>query len=193
MIAVAEKFTIDAPASEVWMLFSEPAVVASCIPGATLTVADGGGFRGTMIVKFGPTALTFRGDATVTYDHDARVCRIEGRGVDQKGMSRAVASGEVSVAGNETANVSVHGNYSFTGPLEAFARTGGVHLVRAMIAEFAANASRLIGEQQAQQGDTVPAAEPATPPPANSRPLSATSLLWLAFKSWLRQIHGKAP
>jgi carbon monoxide dehydrogenase subunit G len=193
VIAVAEIFTIQAPASEVWALFGDPAAVASCIPGATLTAADSGGFRRTMVVKFGPTALTFRGDATVTYDHNARVCRIEGRGVDQKGMSRAIASGEVSVCGNETADVSVQGNYNFTGPLEGFARSGGVHVVRAMIAEFAANAERLIRERQAREGDAAPAAESDEPAPSSIRPLSAASLLWLAFKSWFRQIQGKAP
>ena len=184
---------IDAPASEVWMLFSDRAIVALCIPGATLTAADGGGFRGEMVIKFGPTVLTFRGDATVTYDHNAHVCRIEGRGVDQKGMSRAVASGEVSVSGDATADVSVQGNYNFTGPLEGFARTGGVHVVRAIIAEFASNAGRLIREREAQKGDAAPAAEAVAPVPANSRPLSAASLLWMTFKSWLRQIRGKAP
>jgi len=191
VIAIAEKFTIDAPASEVWELLSDPYVVASCIPGATLTASGGGGFQGTMVIKFGPTALTFRGDATVVYDHDARVCRIEGRGVDQKGMSRAIASGDVTVSGNETAHISVRGNYNFTGPLEGFARSGGVHVVRAMIAEFAASAERLIRERRSQHSGVAPPTE--DPTTTKNRPLSATNLLWLAFKSWLRQIQGKSP
>ena len=41
-----------------------PAVVASCIPGATLTKAGANGvYQGTMRVKFGPTVAQFRGDA----------------------------------------------------------------------------------------------------------------------------------
>jgi uncharacterized protein len=189
VIAIAEKFTIDAPASEVWELFSDPYVVASCIPGATLTASGDNGFQGTMVVKFGPTSLTFRGNATVVYDHDGRVCRIEGRGLDQKGMSRAIASGEVTVSGNEAADISVRGNYNFTGPLEGFARSGGVHLVRAMISEFAANAERLIRERQQSAAsprldDSITTKKPA---------LSATNLLWLVFKSWFSRIQGKSP
>jgi uncharacterized protein len=133
MIAVTEKFTINAPAEEVWTLFTNPAVVASCIPGAALVAAENNGaYHGTMVIKFGPTVLTFRGEANLAYDNSARICRINGRGLDPKGMSRAIAFGEVSVSGHETAEVSVRGSYNFAGPLEGFARSGGIHLVRAL-------------------------------------------------------------
>ena len=37
MVALSETTTIALPADEVWPLLSDPALVASCIPGATLS------------------------------------------------------------------------------------------------------------------------------------------------------------
>ena len=53
---------------------------------------------GAIKVKFGPTTAAFRGEAKLDYDHDAHRCRIEGRGIDQRGASRALANGEVLAA-----------------------------------------------------------------------------------------------
>ena len=59
-----------------------------------LTKSDdkGGAYQGTMRVKFGPTVAQFRGEARLTYDHAARRCSIEGRGIDGRGASRANAT-----------------------------------------------------------------------------------------------------
>ena len=40
-----------------------------------------------MRVKFGPTVAQFRGEAKLAYDHTARLCSIEGRGIDGRGAS----------------------------------------------------------------------------------------------------------
>ena len=49
MISIREEITIASPPEAVWPLLSDPAVVASCIPGATLTKAGGNGaYQGTM-------------------------------------------------------------------------------------------------------------------------------------------------
>jgi hypothetical protein len=92
---------------------SDPAVVASCIPGATLTKAGANGvYQGTMRVKFGPTVAQFRGEARLTYDHAARRCSIEGRGIDGRGASRANASGAVEASGTDTTVLKVEGNFN---------------------------------------------------------------------------------
>jgi carbon monoxide dehydrogenase subunit G len=96
MISIPEEITIAAPPEAVWPLLSDPALVASCIPGATLTKAnDAGGYQGTMRVKFGPTVAQFRGEAKLAYDQTARCCTIDGRGIDGRGASRANATGIV--------------------------------------------------------------------------------------------------
>jgi carbon monoxide dehydrogenase subunit G len=221
MPTISETITIPSPADDVWPLLSDPALVASCIPGATLLPErDGDAWKGSIRVKFGPTVAVFRGEATLTYDHTARVCTIEGRGIDQRGASRALASGTVSAKGNQTTELTVDGTYSVSGPLETFANAGGVHVARALLSEFSTNMASLVAERRsaatadapttadstspssAQQASgpaaaaatvSSPSATPASaaPPPRVAAELSATKLLWMAFLSWLRQLLPK--
>ncbi len=149
MVALAEKTVIALPADEVWPLLSEPALVASCIPGATLSPDQGDGmWRGSIRVKFGPTVAVFRGEAGLTFDHTARTCTIEGRGIDGRGASRALASGTVKVSGTDTTELAIDGSFTVSGPLETFANAGGVHVARALLAEFSSNIARLVAERQ---------------------------------------------
>jgi carbon monoxide dehydrogenase subunit G len=189
MTPIREKITIPSPPDVVWPLLSDPAVVASCIPGATLTkTGEDGAYQGTMRVKFGPTVATFRGEARLTYDHAARRCTIDGRGIDGRGASRALASGVVEASGSETTTLMAEGNFTVTGPLETFANAGGIHLAHAILTEFAENLAKLVREQSAPAADTT--AEPAvTPaPPQRATELRAGKILWQALLSWLRQV-----
>jgi carbon monoxide dehydrogenase subunit G len=191
MISIREEITIALPPDRVWPLLSDPAVVAACIPGVTLTNAgDDGAFEGSMRVKFGPTVAQFRGEAKLAYDHSARRCTIEGRGIDSRGASRANASGVVEASGTEATLLRVEGKFAVTGPLETFASAGGVHLAHAILVEFAGNVARLAAARTA--GEAAPLAKtaasenvPRTPaPPA----LGGGRLLWRMLVSWLRQV-----
>src|SRR5437762_11846904 len=151
------------PPEVLWPILSDPAMVASFIPGAVLTKSgEDGIYQGTMRVKFGPTVALFRGEAKLAYDHSGRRCTIQGRGIDGRGASRANASGTVEATGGATTLLKVEGNFSVTGPLETFANAGGVHLARAILAEFAENVARLMAEQTiGATGEAVPSAEAA--------------------------------
>jgi carbon monoxide dehydrogenase subunit G len=191
MVALTEKTAIPLPADEVWPLLRDPALVASCIPGAQLAPDQGDGlWRGSVRVKFGPTVAVFRGEAGLTFDDAARQCTIEGRGIDGRGASRALASGTVKVTGSEATELAIDGSFTVSGPLEGFANAGGVHVARALLAEFSANMAKLVAERRAAAADAVTAPSPATPVPSSARPaaaeLSGAGLLWRAFLSWLR-------
>jgi carbon monoxide dehydrogenase subunit G len=199
MISLREEVTLPSPPDAVWPLLSDPAIVASCIPGAELTKSgDDGKYQGTMRVKFGPTVATFRGEARLAYDHAARRCTIDGRGIDGRGASRANAQGVVVALGEATTVLKVEGNFTVTGPLETFANAGGVHLARAILAEFAENMGKLVAAQPAPHPDPLPgggAREGPTTWEGEGQPraaaLSGTKILWRAFASWLRQLFGK--
>ena len=60
-----------------------------------------------------------------------------------RGASRANASGAVEASGTDTTVLKVEGNFNVTGPLETFANAGGVHVARAILAEFAENAPKV--------------------------------------------------
>jgi len=201
MISLREEVTLPSPPEVVWPLLCDPAVVASCIPGATLTLAgEGGAYQGTMRIKFGPTVAQFRGEARLAYDHAARRCTIEGRGIDARGASRALASGVVVASGDDTTLLKVEGNFTITGPLETFANAGGVHLARAILAEFAENMGKLVAQQPAPHPPAD--AGPSLSPPGGERvgvrgeaptapALSGGKILWRAFRLWLRQLFSR--
>jgi hypothetical protein len=96
----------------------------------------------------------------------------------------------------------VEGNFNVTGPLETFANAGGVHLARAILAEFAENVAKLIAEQAPDaaaphpdpltaggewDGD-APRKDNGLPKTAAAPELSGGKILWRAFISWLRQV-----
>ena len=115
----------------------------------------------------------------------------------------------IAVFKGEATLLAVKGSFTVTGPLETFANAGGVHVARALLAEFAANMAALVAERtpaEAPVAAPAPAAAtagapaeaaPPPPPPAPPAPprvaaeLSASGLLWRAFLSWLRGLFGK--
>jgi carbon monoxide dehydrogenase subunit G len=184
MPSITETTTIPSPPDQVWPLLRDPALVASCIPGATLSPDQGDGmWRGSVRVKFGPTVAVFRGEASLAFDDAARTCTIEGRGIDGRGASRALASGMLKVSGGDTTQLAVDGSFSVSGPLETFANAGGIHVARALLAEFSANMAKKVAEQSLSV-PPVEAASLAQPQPAAE--ISGFRLLWRAFLSWLR-------
>jgi carbon monoxide dehydrogenase subunit G len=215
MPELSERTRIPAPLAEVWPLLSDPAAVASCIPGAELAPDRGDGlWRGSVKVRFGPTVATFRGEATLDFEHAAHRCTIEGRGIDQRGASRALSSGTVvATAEGEETLLAVDGRFTVTGPLETFANAGGVHVARALLAEFSGNMARLVAERRtpapeaagatppdpapaAQAAQATPAAPapsraPPPPPPTAAPAMSAIRMLWLTLLSWLRSLFRK--
>jgi carbon monoxide dehydrogenase subunit G len=162
VIQLKESFSVAAPPDEVWPLIADPAVVAACIPGAELNeVTADGAHRGKVTFKFGPTVAVFRGEARLTYEHAAKHCLIEARGIDQKGASRARARFELQARGTDTTEATLEGGFEVAGPLEMFASAGGVHVARVLLAEFAANLLRVIEQRRAGGGEAMP--EPAQP------------------------------
>jgi uncharacterized protein len=192
MPSLSEQTTIPSPPETVWPLLSDPALIASCIPGAELAPDQGDGlWRGSIRVKFGPTVATFRGEVALTYDHANRTCSIEGRGIDQRGASHALASGTVSASGTAETVLTVDGSFSVTGPLEAFANAGGVHVARALLAEFSTNLTNLVaapGSEHEGNDSQAPATAPAG---TTATELSAGSLLWRALLSWFKSLFGR--
>ena len=201
MPTVTEMTTIPSPTDKVWPLLRDPALVASCIPGATLSPDQGDGmWRGSIRVKFGPTVAVFRGEASLAFDDAAKTCTIEGRGIDGRGASRALASGLVKVSGSDTTELAIDGTFSVSGPLETFANAGGIHVARALLAEFSANMAKKLAEQTPPV-PTAPippdGADPLAAPPGSTAPsppsapplaaeISGFGLLWRAFLSWWR-------
>jgi carbon monoxide dehydrogenase subunit G len=98
MTPLKDSFKVAATPGEVWPLIADPVMIASCMPGAELDgIGPDGACKGKFTFRFGPTVAVFRGETQLTYNHAARSCTIDARGIDQRGASRARARFEVTL------------------------------------------------------------------------------------------------
>ena len=104
--------------------------------------------------------------------------------------------GLVEASGTDTTLLKVEGQFNVTGPLETFANAGGVHLARAILAEFAENVAKLMAEQtlkprrrprpaRRRRRDVCGAARCA-----GGLELKGGKILWRVLVSWLRQVFS---
>jgi carbon monoxide dehydrogenase subunit G len=193
MIKLTEKIDVPAPVDLVWQILSDPGRVVGCVPGMTLTADKGDGvYEGTISVKFGPTVANFRGQARLSYDHAEKTCDIEAGGVDQKGATRATASAHIAASGAATTSVAIDGGFNVTGPLAQFARTGGVFVARALLAEFVANLSqRLSANEEPMISSGHDASSMSPKVTASVAQISGFGLLRSAFFNWLKHLAGR--
>jgi carbon monoxide dehydrogenase subunit G len=183
MIPLKESFKVPATPDEVWPLIADPALVASCIPGAELTeIGPDGACKGRFTFRFGPTVAIFRGETQLTYNHPARSCTIDARGIDQRGASRARARFELTMAGSDTTVMTLDGGFEVNGPIETFATAGGVHLARVLMGDFAANLARVIEARRSGVDGSTPISGEETA----MREASGARLLGKAALGWLR-------
>jgi carbon-monoxide dehydrogenase small subunit len=175
-----EKLTLALPPDAVWRALRDPALIASCVPGATLTEADEGRIAGTLDAALGPIRARFSGQGRVSYDDPARAGRVEGEGADTATGTRlrAAARFAVTPSGDAGTLLTLDVEYGLRGALAQFARGP---LVRAFAAEIARDtAARL---EARLRGDA--------PPPA-ARPLSAAGLLWRTLRAWFARLGTRA-
>ncbi|MBL7499161.1 SRPBCC family protein [Frankia sp. CNm7] len=191
-VSIDETFPVQSPPEAAWRLLTDPTVVVRCMPGAEIVEerADGS-LLGALKVKLGPTVVAFSGEVTPSFDEVERQGSIAAHGADSQGRTRAKANTRFTVTPREGfgTSVSLTGTIEVAGPLAPFARTGGAHLARRMVADFSANLSAYIenavqaaDEPDGQADDQAP---PLSRPPA-AAPVSGLRLLFSTFLDMLR-------
>ncbi len=168
-----QRLRFDAPAAQVWAALRDPALIASCIPGARLTGVEGDLIAGEMVVSLGPVRARFAGQGALTYDDAARSGTVQGGGHDQASGTRLNASAAfrvVEAGGGCVLQVDV--DFALRGALAQLAKGRVVDLRAGEIAGLfgRALAARLRGE----------AAPVSRPLPAA---VLAAKVVWL----WLRE------
>ena len=87
---IQDGFTIDAPAADVWALLSDPARVATLLPGAKMgDRIDDNTYSGGMFVKVGPLAVAYEGTVSFRLDESERSVEVRARGQGKRGMGTA--------------------------------------------------------------------------------------------------------
>jgi uncharacterized protein len=161
-------FTIDAPVEKAWEALNSPETVAPCFPGATLTNYEGDSFSGTVKVKLGPIAMTYKGKGTyVDRDDAAHTVVIDASGRDSRGNGTASAKVTASLTadGPEKTAVSMVTDMTITGKPAQFGRGVISDVADKIIGQFSACVARKLAEEQAPAEEapaTVPAAAAAS-------------------------------
>jgi carbon-monoxide dehydrogenase small subunit len=170
---LTQTLRIGLPRETVWRAACDPALIASCVPGARLTSVDGGHLVGELVAALGPIEARFAGEATVTYDAAAHGGHVQAQGRDPAGGTRLSASADFRIeeAGPQASTITLDIAYALRGPLAQFSR-GPV--VRVFAAEIAAAVGRNL--EARLRGEVMP----ATPR------LHAGSMMLRALWRWLR-------
>jgi carbon monoxide dehydrogenase subunit G len=121
---IAKSFVVRAPAAKVWDFLTDPARVARCLPGAAVTgQVDERTHAGTITVKVGPVAATYKGTLRFErLDPAARSAEIVASGQDVRGKGGAelrMTSTVAERAPNET-EVAIASQVNVMGVLAQF-------------------------------------------------------------------------
>lgn len=111
------QFTVPVPIDVAWSALLDPERVAPCMPGATLTKAEGNEFAGSVKVRLGPISLLYKGNGTFSdVDADARRVVIDASGKDSRGNGTAAATvTAVLTDGGSSTSVTVDTDLKVTG------------------------------------------------------------------------------
>ncbi len=155
---LVQSLDLAVPRETLWRALQDPALVASCIPGARITGVAGNRITGEMSVAFGPIKGQFAGGADLTYgDHAGSVV---GQGQDRISKTRLDASADFTVTAIDaaTSRLALTISYSLRGALAQFARAPVVGAFADEIAAIvAANLqARLTGAAPRQSGTLNP-------------------------------------
>jgi uncharacterized protein len=181
------EFRVPGTPHEVMRRFTDVPRMAKCMPGAVLEPqTQDGSWPGAMVVSFGPKKINFKGRVTCEFDQEAHTGKLQGRGnADMRaariGVKLSFALRTDAAAAQPTTVVSIVSDAELGGVLADFARTGGVPVANAIMADFARRAAEELAR------DTSVAAVPAGTPQQHAAterpmqpavPLHAGSLLW---------------
>ena len=159
---ISEVITVRSDPESVWALFQDVPGLSLCLPGAELTEDKGdGAYAGKVVVKLGPMTATFEGEASVTSDHEARVGKIEGRGVDRRGGSRGQIKVNFKVEPHaDGSQVTLDASVTLSGAAAQFGRTGIIkEMSRRLLGEFVACVEAKLAAVTEAEAATVEAAE----------------------------------
>jgi carbon-monoxide dehydrogenase small subunit len=179
-VRVEQHLRLALPRDAVWTALQDPALVAGCIPGASLTGAEGNRVSGTMETALGPIRARFTGAATLTYNADF-TGEIAGDGRDSASATRLGGHARFALAadgdGDGACMLDLSIDYALRGPLAQFARG-------AVVQEFAAEVAGIFARnlEATLQGHAV----------APARRLRLLGLAWRLLRGRIGRWFGRA-
>lgn len=193
-VRLEKTFPVPAPADAAWSLLQDIEAVAACMPGARITERiDAQHYKGTVAVKFGPAAMSFRGDVEVmAVDAASRTLRLVGKGTDATGGSGASMdlTARIDPTGAACSLVGTS-EVSMSGKAAAFGgrmmNSVADQILKQFAESFAAQAQARGAQAAAPR--TEPAATAAAAAPRSTH-LNAFALAWAILRDWLRSLFA---
>jgi carbon monoxide dehydrogenase subunit G len=161
------------PPEQAWDVLLDVETIAPCMPGASVTSADGDEIKGQVKVKLGPLSLSYKGTAKFTEkDQATHTISIEATGKETRGAGTASATVQASLKPGDGADetlVSIHTLLNVTGRPAQFGRSLLPEVSGKLIAQFATNLQAMISAD----GVTAETAAPETAAPETAAPETA--------------------
>ena len=183
------EFRVPGKAADVIRRFADVPRMSSCMPGAVVgPQAEDGSWPGAMVVTFGPKKINFKGKATCDFDFDALTGTVVGRGAADLraariGVKVGFSLSDVADTVPSQTAVKIVSDAELGGVLEDFAKTGGIAVANAIMADFA---RRCADEFAKDEVAVLDQATPTPPEPARpAAPLRAGALFWIVVKAYL--------
>ena len=140
MIEVNERIEVPSAPQVVWSLLSDPRAVVGCVPGAALgDEQEDGSYDATLVVKFGPTKVTFRARVALELDPAIMTGHVTAKGKDSIGGTRVQATMKFSVVEQTDSPgsvVPITSEVEISGRLASLIESGAKLVVKRMVGEF---------------------------------------------------------
>jgi uncharacterized protein len=178
-VEIEKSFPLAVTADAAWQCLQDIEAVGGCMPGAKITErVDDTHYKGTVTVKLGPAAMSFKGNIEVLkLDSASRLLHLVGKGADTTGTSGASMDLVATIRPTgSTCELDGKSEVSMSGKAAAFGgrmmNTVADQILKQFVANFAALAQS-VNVQQTQ----APA-----PVPKQAAELNGFALLWAALR-----------
>ena len=184
-LRIEKTFQVSEPVEKVWSLLSDPAKVASCVPGAQITEKiDDKTYKGSISVKVGPSVTDYKGEVQILrLDPQNHEVEIQGKGQDVRGRGSAsmTMTGKLAVVDGGATQVTSISEVNVVGILAQMGSRVITEVSNIMFDKFTQNFQELLQQQPTGQ----PAAVVAETKP---EPVEAGSIAWQAIKQMFRRL-----
>jgi carbon monoxide dehydrogenase subunit G len=184
-LRIEKTFQVSEPIQKVWSLLSDPAKVASCVPGAQITEKiDDRTYKGSISVKVGPSVTDYRGEVQILkLDPQNHEIEIQGKGQDVRGRGSAsmTMTGKLATLDGGATQVTSISEVNVVGILAQMGARVITEVSNIMFDKFTQNFQALL----LQQPNSRPAAVTADIKP---EPVEAGSIAWQAIKQMFQRM-----
>ncbi|POR51480.1 hypothetical protein B0G62_1069 [Paraburkholderia eburnea] len=202
-VVIEKAFPLEATADAAWQCLQDIEAVGGCMPGAKITErVDATHYKGTVTVKIGPAAMSFKGNIEVLeLDAAQRTLHLVGKGSDSTGTSGASMDLVATVqASGATCELVGKSEVAMSGKAASFGgrmmNTVADQILKQFVANFAALVQSADAPQAAPSADdpaaagTTAQAAAAAPAPARAAELNGLALAWAVLRDWLRGLFS---